>query len=139
MDFSQPDGRPVLIFPRELRKTPDLHFHPVFDPLSPDPVQCAVPYITYFRITNETRRKVVVTLTPLPSHLISLKAHSEILIKPNSSVLVDSVTLAEIFLPINETYRVEASFKRKRRFPKVILANPTVNATRKEFIWHIID
>lgn len=139
MDFSQPDGRPVLVFPRELRQTPDLRLHTILDPPAPNPAECAVPHITSFRITNETRRKVIVTLTPLSSQWVSLKSHREIVINPKSSILIDSVTLAERFLPINETYRVEALFKRKRKSPRIILAYPIENENRKEYIWHIVD
>ncbi len=140
IDLSQPDGRPVLRVIIDPQYQPE-HKEPTVPPLPKQTVeQCAIPYLTVFRITNNTRKKVVVNLVPLGGQWATLKAYNGFILKPKQSVLVDSVTLAERFLHINDTYSIQiVSPKKPSRQPKVVIAMPLEGKNRKEYVWHLID
>jgi hypothetical protein len=146
-DFSQPDGRPVLIVPHENPRMPDIRLHPVKDPpppdqedkyIDPDPAICAVPYQTVFKVINETSRAISVDLTPLYTQWAYLKPHNKIVIPARQSFYADSVVIAERFLPITQTYTVEASYKRGKRKLRVISALPVEQGTRRVYLWHVL-
>jgi hypothetical protein len=154
-DLSQPDGHPVLIVPRIHHQMPDLRLHTVKDPpppnqddefpvpntdtdSDPDPAICAVPYETVFKVINETKRAISVDLIPLYTQWAYLKPHNKIVIPARQSVYADSVVIAERFLPITQTYTVEANYRRGKRQLRVISALPEERGLRRVYIWHVV-
>jgi len=139
-DYSQPDGRPVLRVIIDPQYQPE-HKEPALPPLPKQIVeQCAIPYLTVFRLTNNTRKKIVVNLVPLGGQWATLKAYNGYVLKPKQSVLVDSITLAERYLHINDTYSIQViSPKKLNRQPKVVIDMPIEGKDRKEYVWHLID
>jgi hypothetical protein len=139
-DLSQPDGRPVITIPQHLYKNPDEQSPVVKEPVRPEVIKCAVPFQTVYRVTNETRRKVTINLIPLNSQWATLKPHKQIIIKAKTSIAIDSIILAERFMSLDESYRIEVIFPKKaKKQPKVITALPKESTTRKEYIWHLVE
>lgn len=140
VDLSQPDGRPVL------RVIYDPQFQPEYKEPTVPPlpeqilIQCAVPFQTVYRVTNETRRKVTINLIPLNSQWAALRPHMQIVVKPKTSVAIDSTILAERFVALEESYRIEVVLPKKgSRQPKVITAMPKESNARKEYTWHLVE
>jgi hypothetical protein len=136
-DFSQPDGRPVLRLPTQMPEDPPM-VPEVVAPQPAETIQCATPYVTVFTISNETRRKLTVSLSPKPSQWASLRPHPEIEIKAKTTLVVDSLYLAERFLDAHETYTLEITGRRKKK-TRIIEAIPAQEATRRVFVWHLIE
>ncbi|MGF1585631.1 MAG: hypothetical protein ACFCUM_09940 [Bacteroidales bacterium] len=164
-DFSQPDGHPVLMVPKVNPQMPDIRMHPVKDPpppyqedkyivpvpdpvplpdpapdpdQDPNPAICAVPYQTVFKVINETSRAISVDLTPLYAQWAYLKPYKNIMIPARQSFYADSVVIAERFLPVDQSYTVEASYKRGKRKLRVISAMPLEQGLRRVYIWHVV-
>jgi hypothetical protein len=139
-DLSQPDGRPVITIPQHLYKNPDQQSPIVKEPTKLEVIQCAVPFQTVYRVTNETRRKVTINLIPLNSQWATLKPHKQVIIKAKTSIAIDSIILAERFMSLEESYRIEiVSPKKISKQPKVITAIPKQSPTRKEYTWHLVE
>ncbi len=103
-------------------------------------MKCAVPYITVFRIANETKRRIYVNLLPQPSLWASLRRLHGVEVLPKSHLDVDSVTLAEKFLDVKETYQIEVVNKKGRVVAtKIIQSIPVQTKTRIVYSWHILE
>jgi hypothetical protein len=139
-DYSHPDGRPVLRVIYDPQFNPD-YKEPTLPPLPKQVVQqCATPYLTVFRLTNNTRKKVIVNLVPLGGQWATLKPHKQISIKAKTSIAIDSIILAERFITLEDSYRIEiVSPKKINKQPEVITAIPKQSSTRKEYTWHLVE
>jgi hypothetical protein len=139
VDLSQPDGRPVVLNPNEV-KYPSPDQNPKIEkPVATEAMSCATPCMSVFSITNETTRKITVNLIPVQNFWKIMPPHYNLVIPPKTSMAVDSVILAERYFTHNEAYKMEVLQNRKNRIPiKIINGISSQTGTRKEITWHLI-
>lgn len=112
---------------------------PLVQPREQQPVTvtCAVPYLTVFRLVNESRKTVTIELRALPNKWVQL-SNKSVTLKPGQTLNADSLVLAQHFLEMDEAYQVRLG-KGIKGLRILQLAPDSAGQTgpRKVYTWYI--
>lgn len=135
-DYSQPNGHPQLIMKFDTNN-PYLHTtKPIIK--KQEVIACATPFITTYKLVNETKNKITVLLKAQKNNLVQLR-DTTILLKSKQLVVAKTVMLAQMFLQQHQGYDIEiAGNSSKKTKHKIIASQPIETAQNKTYTWHIL-
>jgi hypothetical protein len=134
---------------KQIEKWVDQHPHewhtePTFQPtvqptkIKENVIECAVPYLTVYKIKNTTNRKIEVKLIPQRNTTIQLN-EKIIVIKSNQFAVLDSILLAQRFLAPNEGYLITLNLPKRKAEKYQLLSLETIQEKeRKIYQWVIV-